>query len=73
MRYLKKNPDLSQVSTASFTIIFAALFFWYIGKQVDLWLNTAPWFQILGILLGITGGFIKLIRLVNQLNESKKN
>ena len=73
MRHLNKNPDLTRVSTASFTIILAALFFWYLGKQADLWLKTDPWLQIIGLLLGITGGFMKLFQMVKQLNESKKN
>jgi ATP synthase protein I len=41
-----------------------------IGYLLDRWLDTGPWMVITGIVLGLTGGIIGLIRIMSRLNRS---
>jgi F0F1-type ATP synthase assembly protein I len=41
-----------------------------IGIGVDFWLNSMPWFTIVGAILGPTLGFIHLLSLINPKNKS---
>lgn len=36
----------------------------YVGYRLDRWLETSPWFLILGALLGIAAGFLNFFRRV---------
>jgi len=38
---------------------------WLIGTAIDHWLHTS-WISIVGLLLGIAGGMIELIRTVSR-------
>lgn len=38
--------------------------FMYVGYRVDRWLETAPWFFVVGAFLGITVSFYNLFRRV---------
>jgi ATP synthase protein I len=40
-----------------------------IGYLLDRWLGTDPWLTIMGIVLGLTGAIIGLIRVLNRLNR----
>jgi len=40
-----------------------------IGYLLDRWLGTGPWLTITGIVLGLTGAVIGLIRVMNRLNR----
>ncbi|HEV2667437.1 MAG TPA: AtpZ/AtpI family protein [Blastocatellia bacterium] len=40
-----------------------------IGYLLDRWLGTGPWLTITGIVLGLTGAIIGLIRVMNRLNR----
>jgi len=41
-----------------------------VGYLLDRWLGTGPWLVITGIVLGLTGAVIGLIRVMNRLNRS---
>jgi ATP synthase protein I len=41
-----------------------------VGYLLDRWLGTGPWLAITGIVLGLTGAIIGLIRIMNRLNRS---
>jgi F0F1-type ATP synthase assembly protein I len=41
-----------------------------VGYLLDRWLNTGPWMVITGIVLGLTGAIIGLIRIMNRLNRN---
>lgn len=43
----------------------AIVLFLFAGKWVDSKLGTAPWFLLLGVLIGLIGGFISLYRQLN--------
>jgi F0F1-type ATP synthase assembly protein I len=40
-----------------------------IGYLLDRWLGSDPWLTITGIVLGLTGAIIGLIRVLNRLNR----
>jgi len=40
-----------------------------IGYLLDRWLGTGPWLTITGIVLGLTGAIIGLIRVMNRLER----
>src|SRR5262249_31327463 len=40
-----------------------------IGSLLDRWLGSDPWLTITGIVLGLTGAIIGLIRVLNRLNR----
>ena len=42
----------------------AIVVFMYAGYRVDRWLETAPWFFVVGAFLGIAVGFYNLFRRV---------
>jgi F0F1-type ATP synthase assembly protein I len=44
--------------TLAFEFAGAVFLFWFIGQAVDGWLNTEPWAQLIGSLIGWAGGFI---------------
>jgi Uncharacterized protein conserved in bacteria len=43
-----------------------------IGVLLDNWLGTAPWILIVGVLLGLFGGLLHLIALVNKMERAAK-
>ncbi len=40
-----------------------------LGYFLDEWLGTKPWLVLVGSLLGTTGAFLALYRIVNKLNQ----
>lgn len=40
-----------------------------VGFLLDRWLKTSPWLLLAGILLGSTGAFAALYRIIVRLNE----
>lgn|GEM_PF-3760967 len=50
--------------------LIVALWLGYKGGQaLDNWLNTYPWFTLLGIGIGTTAGFRVIIREIENLNK----
>ncbi|PIR24833.1 MAG: hypothetical protein COX62_05850 [Deltaproteobacteria bacterium CG_4_10_14_0_2_um_filter_43_8] len=43
-----------------------------LGNWIDSWLETEPWFLLLGLLLGAGAGFYNLIRLL-KWNEKRRD
>jgi F0F1-type ATP synthase assembly protein I len=70
------NPDqkksfllqVARYSQLAFTLPAATLVGWLIGAALDHWLHT-KWLYLVGLLLGIAGGFIELIRTVASENS----
>jgi F0F1-type ATP synthase assembly protein I len=40
-----------------------------LGYLLDWWLNTLPWFTVIGSLLGLAAGMYQLLKTVNRLNK----
>jgi F0F1-type ATP synthase assembly protein I len=68
--------DGSEQSKLALTLMVVTLFSSNIlggilvGYLLDRWLNTGPWMVITGIVLGLTGAIIGLIRIMNRLNRN---
>lgn len=69
-RESKKNPwiQVGRYSQLAFMLPAATVAGYLIGSALDRWLHTS-WINIVGLLLGIAGGMIELIRTV--LRDSK--
>ncbi len=52
------------VAGASYTLVGAIILLGGIGYALDAWQDTAPWFLISGLALGIVVGFYELIKTV---------
>jgi F0F1-type ATP synthase assembly protein I len=64
----EKKSFLVQVAHYSqLAVVFpaATVIGWLIGLALDHWLHTT-WLYLVGLLLGIAGGFIELIRTVSS-------
>ena len=42
------------------------------GRAIDGWLGTAPWFLIIGFVLGVAAGFMNIYRLVASEDSARK-
>jgi F0F1-type ATP synthase assembly protein I len=62
--------QLARYSELAFILPAATLAGWLVGVALDHWLHTA-WLYIPGLILGITAGFVQLIRTVIS-SESKR-
>ena len=45
---------------------------WLLGFLVDTWLNTDPWFVIIGILLGSYSGFMRMWHYSKKMEEDPR-
>ena len=52
------------VAGASYTLVGAIILLGGIGYAIDAWQDTAPWFLVSGLALGIVVGFYELIKTV---------
>lgn len=62
----------SDASSAALGLALAAEFavavamFWFLGKLVDGWIGTTPWGQVVGSVLGWTGGILHVYYAVQR-------
>ncbi|HHT9113532.1 MAG TPA: AtpZ/AtpI family protein [Candidatus Wunengus sp. YC65] len=69
-----KNKDevyriLGLVGSFGFTTAGAMAGGYFLGNYLDKKLNTAPWFMLSFILLGIAGSFIEFFKLIKKLSR----
>ena len=63
-------------SHLGFTFVAAVLLFFFAGYWLDGKIGTQPLFAIIGAFIGAAGGFINLIKIMNQIQrdeEAKEN
>jgi F0F1-type ATP synthase assembly protein I len=48
--------DMASGLSLAFEFAGAVFLFWFLGRLVDGWLNTEPWAQVLGAIIGWAGG-----------------
>jgi F0F1-type ATP synthase assembly protein I len=53
-----KSPEFARGLSLAFEFAGAVFLFWLLGRLLDNWLETEPWFQVIGSLLGWAGGFL---------------
>ncbi len=47
------------------------LFYVLAGYLIDRWLDTAPWFILIGSVLGMIAFFVQLVRLSKRLSKKR--
>ncbi len=57
------------VGSFGFTTAGAMAGGYFLGSYLDKKLNTAPWFMLSFILLGIAGSFIEFFKLIKKLSR----
>ena len=72
-----KNKDevyriLGLVGSFGFTTAGAMAGGYFLGSYVDRKLNTAPWFMLSFVMLGIIGSFIEFFKLIKKLSGENK-
>ena len=68
LQYLQENiRRAGPAASASYTLIGAILLLGGIGRLIDRWQGTAPWFLLGGLLAGIVVGFYELAKTVWKL------
>lgn len=56
----------------AFEFAGAVFLFWFLGRLVDNWLETEPWAQLIGALIGWAGGFLH-VYYATKSRETKKS
>lgn len=64
--------DFAPYLSLGFQLAAAVLMFFFAGWWIDSTYDTAPVFQLLGILVGFAGGLVKFLRTVSGLNKQKQ-
>ncbi|HHT9146664.1 MAG: AtpZ/AtpI family protein [Candidatus Brocadiaceae bacterium] len=70
--YKKDNETyriLGLVGSFGFTTAGAMAGGYFLGSYIDKKLNTAPWFMLSFIMLGIAGSFIEFFKLIKKLSR----
>lgn len=57
------------VGSFGFTTAGAMAGGYFLGNYLDKKLNTAPWFMLTFILLGVAGSFIEFFKLIKKLSR----
>lgn len=61
-----------RITSDLFTIVFAFIGFWYLGRWIDERYAFGNVFQLGGIFLGLIATVIKLFALIKSVNETSK-
>jgi F0F1-type ATP synthase assembly protein I len=63
------GADMARGLSLAFEFAGAVLIFWGLGWLVDNWLDTDPWAQIVGSLLGWVGGTLHVYYASQRRSE----
>ncbi len=75
MKKLSKSDESNAFRKAGpylnigYTLFGSILFFAYLGYWVDKWFGKKPLFLIIGLFLGLFGGFYNMIKVLQQLDR----
>ena len=67
----KWSSDYGPYLTLGLQLALTVVVFFFIGRWVDNWLGTSPWLMIVGLGLGIAGGFLQFFRTVIALGKEE--
>lgn len=56
------SKQIGPFLTLGLQLALSVVVFFFLGRWLDSMLDTAPWLMILGLGLGIAGGFLQFIR-----------
>lgn len=63
--------ELSPYLGLGIQLAAGVIIFYYLGSWADGKLHTAPWFMLVGVLIGVVGGFIKFFRTAAELGKTE--
>ena len=61
--------QLGVLSGVGLTLVISTVLGLWGGHVLDRWLGTAPWFLLVGLLLGIASGFVNLFRAAGMFGR----
>src|SRR6185503_11673790 len=61
--------QLGTLSGVGLTLVISTVLGLWGGHVLDRWLGTAPWFMLVGLLLGIASGFVNLFRAAGMFGR----
>jgi F0F1-type ATP synthase assembly protein I len=62
--------DLAPFLTLGLQLAITVVAFFFLGRWIDGKLGTEPWFMLAGLVIGVTGGFIKFFRAASALGKA---
>ncbi|MBM4159731.1 MAG: AtpZ/AtpI family protein [Ignavibacteria bacterium] len=65
--------DFAPYLTLGFQLAAAVVAFFLVGWWLDTRFETAPLFELIGVVLGTIGGMTKFFRSVSKLTKEKKS
>ena len=76
MNQQKSDPRVTTRLTEGWSqgvnLVGSVLAGWLLGFLLDAWLNTSPWFVIVGILLGSYSGFMRMWSYSKKMEEDPR-
>jgi F0F1-type ATP synthase assembly protein I len=64
------SRELGPFLTLGLQLAITVVAFFFLGRWIDGKLGTEPWFMLLGLAIGVTGGFIKFFRTASALGKA---
>ena len=61
--------ELGPFLTLGLQLAITVVVFFFLGQWVDRKLGTEPWFMLVGLVMGVAGGFVKFFRTASQLGK----
>lgn len=65
--------DFAPFLTLGFQLAAAVILFFFIGYWLDRHFETSPTYTLVGLFLGVVGGFIKFFKTVSTLGKNKES
>lgn len=62
---------LGEGSSVGISFVMAIFIGVVMGRQLDKWLGTSPWFFFIFLFLGVAAGFRNLIYFSNKMSKNK--
>lgn len=59
----------SQGLSIAFGFVLAVVLCWFVGKGLDGWLGTEPWFQVIGAVIGWVLGVVTVVQTTRHRRE----
>jgi F0F1-type ATP synthase assembly protein I len=68
----KWSSEFGPLLTLGLQLAISVVAFFFLGRWLDSKLDTAPWLMIVGLLLGVVGGFLNFLRTVTAIGKKEE-
>lgn len=68
----KWSAEFGPLLTLGLQLAISVVAFFFLGRWLDSKLDTAPWLMIVGLLLGVVGGFLSFFRTVSAIGKKEE-